>query len=246
MLKFFRKIRLKLLAENRVTRYLAYAIGEIFLVVIGILIALQVNNWNEERKTEKAQKSILISFMEDLKADSLAIKNHVGDLERILGVHREMHQVRNGHRSLIDLKNPGLIRGSIRYSSIVLMNNPDFGSKVLNPDIKKEVLNYYQGLSRVKNSYEQYDNVIKDIVRPYMREQMLMNEEFYFTEEKLRDGILSLNIENLAEVIKREDFSQILIEANLKAVELKTNLERILEANEKLNRSLTDHISGYQ
>ncbi|WP_146613668.1 DUF6090 family protein [Algoriphagus yeomjeoni] len=50
MISLFRKIRQKLLTENRVTRYLVYAVGEIFLVVIGILIALQVNNWNEERK----------------------------------------------------------------------------------------------------------------------------------------------------------------------------------------------------
>jgi hypothetical protein len=51
MISFFRTIRLKLLSQNRVTRYLVYAFGEIFLVVIGILIALQVNNWNEGKKT---------------------------------------------------------------------------------------------------------------------------------------------------------------------------------------------------
>jgi hypothetical protein len=45
MLRFFRKIRFSLLEENKVVRYLAYGVGEIFLVVVGILIALQVNNW---------------------------------------------------------------------------------------------------------------------------------------------------------------------------------------------------------
>jgi hypothetical protein len=50
MIKFFRKIRQKMLAENKFRKYLIYAIGEIILVVIGILIALQINNWNEERK----------------------------------------------------------------------------------------------------------------------------------------------------------------------------------------------------
>lgn len=49
MLKFFRKVRQKLLQQNQVTRYLAYAAGEIALVMIGILLALQVNNWNEDR-----------------------------------------------------------------------------------------------------------------------------------------------------------------------------------------------------
>lgn len=49
-MKIFRLIRLNMLSENRFTRYLIYASGEIILVVIGILIALQINNWNENRK----------------------------------------------------------------------------------------------------------------------------------------------------------------------------------------------------
>lgn len=54
MIKFFRKIRQKLLVENRFNKYMLYAIGEIVLVVIGILIALQINNWNEQA-TEKSK-----------------------------------------------------------------------------------------------------------------------------------------------------------------------------------------------
>ena len=52
MIKFFRHIRQNLIMENKTRKYLKYAVGEIVLVVIGILIALQVNNWNENRKTE--------------------------------------------------------------------------------------------------------------------------------------------------------------------------------------------------
>jgi len=54
MIRFFRTIRKKLIEEDNVRKYLLYAIGEILLVVIGILIALQVNNWNEERKDEQS------------------------------------------------------------------------------------------------------------------------------------------------------------------------------------------------
>ena len=57
MISFLRKIRQKLLSQNRVTRYLVYALGEIFLVVIGILIALSINNWNEN--TSEFVKSLL-------------------------------------------------------------------------------------------------------------------------------------------------------------------------------------------
>ena len=50
MIAFFRKIRQRLLSENRFTKYLLYALGEIILVVIGILIALGISNWNESKK----------------------------------------------------------------------------------------------------------------------------------------------------------------------------------------------------
>ncbi|TFV93622.1 hypothetical protein E4S40_15375 [Algoriphagus kandeliae] len=73
MISFFRKIRQKLLSQNRVTRYLTYAVGEIILVSIGILIALQVNNWNEERKTKVFEKEILSLISENLTRDSVLI-----------------------------------------------------------------------------------------------------------------------------------------------------------------------------
>jgi len=61
MIKFFRKIRQNLVMENKTGKYFKYAIGEIILVVIGILIALQINNWNERRK-ERAQEQALIAI----------------------------------------------------------------------------------------------------------------------------------------------------------------------------------------
>ena len=59
MTSFFSKIRKQLLAGNRINKYLIYAIGEILLVVFGILIALQVNNWNEARVERKQEQAIL-------------------------------------------------------------------------------------------------------------------------------------------------------------------------------------------
>jgi hypothetical protein len=50
MIKFFRKIRQNLIMKNNTVKYFKYAIGEIILVVLGILIALQINNWNESKK----------------------------------------------------------------------------------------------------------------------------------------------------------------------------------------------------
>ncbi|MBT8293981.1 MAG: hypothetical protein KJN70_11960 [Eudoraea sp.] len=62
MIGFFRKIRKKLADDNKPLKYMRYAVGEIVLVVVGILIALQINNWNEERTT--IEQSIMLEGYE--------------------------------------------------------------------------------------------------------------------------------------------------------------------------------------
>ncbi|MFD2823378.1 DUF6090 family protein [Lacinutrix iliipiscaria] len=72
MIKFFRKIRYDLMEKNKTGKYFKYAIGEIALVVIGILIALQINNWNDARKEEKELHQYLAKISNNIKHD---IKN---------------------------------------------------------------------------------------------------------------------------------------------------------------------------
>ncbi|MFK2818589.1 DUF6090 family protein [Flavobacteriaceae sp. LMIT009] len=83
MIKFFRKIRQSLLSENKISKYLLYAIGEILLVVIGILIALSINNWNQERKN----KEKILAIFEEIQ------DNMINDVETINGrLHRTFYE----------------------------------------------------------------------------------------------------------------------------------------------------------
>ncbi len=75
MIKFFRKIRQKTLTENKFSKYLMYAIGEIVLVVIGILIALSINNWNEARKDREKEQLFLHKLNSNLSNDIISLKN---------------------------------------------------------------------------------------------------------------------------------------------------------------------------
>ena len=90
MIKFFRKIRQKLLSENRISKYLIYAIGEIFLVVIGILFALQINNWNEENKTNIRQNNYLALVKAEMSNNLDALQIEKERLNGTLEGLREM------------------------------------------------------------------------------------------------------------------------------------------------------------
>ena len=83
MIKFFRKIRQNSLMENKTGKYLKYAVGEILLVVIGILIALQINNWNEDRKQQDSLNAIYLITKEDINHDISEIDSFIKDYEEI-------------------------------------------------------------------------------------------------------------------------------------------------------------------
>ena len=74
MIKFFRKIRYDLMGKNKTGKYLKYAIGEIVLVMIGILLALQINNWNESQKMNKWERRFLIDLKNELKSNLIQLE----------------------------------------------------------------------------------------------------------------------------------------------------------------------------
>lgn len=89
MIHFFRNIRQYLLAENKVKPYLKYAFGEIILVVLGILIALQINNWNEKKKLESKTQDYYVQLLDDLNSDKIFIKETIGKFNGYLGQFEE-------------------------------------------------------------------------------------------------------------------------------------------------------------
>jgi len=98
MIKFFRKIRQKLLSENKLSKYFIYAIGEILLVVIGILIALQVNNWNESKKLSRQEFALL----ENLRSE---FKINLENLEQVKAQNQVIYDCTNELKSLIGQEN---------------------------------------------------------------------------------------------------------------------------------------------
>ena len=110
MIKFFRKIRYNLMEQNKTGKYFKYAIGEIVLVVIGILIALSINNWNEGRKGKSLAKQYAYELVRDIKQDALVLNYNI-----------EYHtKTTVGLDTLLTFKNKDLNQPSINDSLYVL------------------------------------------------------------------------------------------------------------------------------
>lgn len=84
MIPFFRKIRKKMADDNRPLKYMRYAIGEIVLVVIGILIALQINNWNEARKDKIIEQKVLKTLRSDFKSNKAQLQDNIDETEKMV------------------------------------------------------------------------------------------------------------------------------------------------------------------
>ena len=123
MINFFRRIRQNLLAEGKTGKYFKYAIGEIILVVIGILIALQINNINEEKKNRVKEKIILETILSDLKTNKELIKEGFIDYKEKINLSEEMANLfgKELYKENLVLTD-SIIYWSAEYTAIELIN----------------------------------------------------------------------------------------------------------------------------
>ena len=169
MIKFFRKIRQKLLSENKFCKYLLYAFGEIVLVVIGILIALQINNWNEEKKNQIVVSNILQDLLSDLKKDSIDIAHHIKYSEQELNKHNSvMERSRNKEATLDTLVNLGKNEfqphwvAPLNYNSTTFQSIKSSGKLELLPDpIKKEISVLYSKIGYYEYNLNEFNTQYK-------------------------------------------------------------------------------------
>ncbi len=157
MVRFFNNIRQKLAAENKVMAYLRYAVGEILLVVIGILIALQINNWNEQRILKQELKQLKVSLISDLAKDTVSIsfelKRLITDNTKISKYYKRMGSPVVSIDTLIQIYhefNP-IIYGDISFNNNTLNSLRSTGHfSSLENWLQKDLIE----ISELKENYE--------------------------------------------------------------------------------------------
>ena len=104
--------------ENKTGKYFKYAIGEIILVVIGILIALGINNWNENRKNLNEEKITLTKIHEDLATDLSQFDYYKQQFEQIDKLHLELFNLGQGRQSIDSISELVLIRRTLYFKPV--------------------------------------------------------------------------------------------------------------------------------
>lgn len=176
MIKFFRKIRQNLLLENKTGKYFKYAIGEIILVVIGILIALQVNNWNENRTKQKEINETLSNLEQDLVANYKLANEKLKFYKRADSIIR---LTVNNQLTVDDYKNPSFSGNVILNWNLYtpqtdnldkFIKSEDLVSKQLTPLVIQSKL-LKQQETWLNNAWDKFDKTIDDIYSFYSNQE---------------------------------------------------------------------------
>jgi hypothetical protein len=172
MIKLFRKIRQKLIEQSKVRNYFLYAIGEIFLVVIGILIALQINIWNENRKDRLLEKNYLLGIAENLDSDIKELELLIVDDSLLLDGYTNLVRAFSdkSYRS-----NPNALIGTIFRIQLV---NSFEGNSIVFEDLK----------SAGRTNLIRFDSLRYYLLSYYNQSEVMMTSE----RELQNPGILEL------------------------------------------------------
>lgn len=155
MITLFRRIRERLIASGSVSKYLLYAVGEILLVVIGILIALQINNWNQQRLDRIGERTYLERMIKELETDMDMIANQIegaekrlAEAESLLAFVQGSEEVRDPIHNLIEAQSISRFWDPV-FSTNTYQDLINTGNFILisNPDVSDAIRSYYSSIT---------------------------------------------------------------------------------------------------
>lgn len=205
MINFFRNKRKNLADENRGLKYARYAFGEIVLVVIGILIALQINNWNEDRKARKQEANFLSEIQNDLDKDATKLDyiNHYL-VKRIEVLDTLLTYVRNPNLTM------GIDKFGMYVEPLYYIENPSIyatafesakTSGIFNnfkeKELMKDLTQYYADFIRIETNIIAIRSIIESQLEPLMATipESYLNEKLgslVISEDEVKDFYIKI------------------------------------------------------
>jgi len=175
MINFLRKTRKKLANDSQFIKYTRYAIGEIVLVVIGILIALSINNWNEDRKDKIIEKQIIAGLYYEFSQNKKIVQEKIKEIENSSKACFSIMNLMNKDSSqLSKYKIDSLIYLSVEYKHFNPSNNTLFevlqtgNLKIIsNKALKDNLFEWSRELENNKSTFKIYEKWIEDGMLPY-------------------------------------------------------------------------------
>ena len=247
MIKFFRKIRYDLMEKNKTGKYFKYAIGEIILVVLGILIALQINNWNENRKALITENALYSSIVSDLGVDKDKLNIVLEGLKSFKDTQFQVFNEIIGE-AVFD-KNTFYedLRWGERFNPIVKENHNITISTISNESIREELNQYFKLEERTKEALGFSNKLRRGDLRSFLTQNGILNSRAIYSEKGFEFepffDLKFINYENLKNQYGNVELDQILAELRIDTAWAITNILGLIDANKKLKMLLEEKIT---
>ena len=215
MIKFFRKIRYNLMETGKTGKYFTYAIGEIVLVVIGILIALSINNWNEKTKNRAEEARLLDKVAIDLISDINQLEDHINEAKIRQTKVDSIFTILYKDSDTDPIKFLKLNFEAISIENHFEVNSSTFDESqsagsikfIQNDSLREDIFNYYRITKRNYDDENTVQSIYRDIY-PIMFKKILASKEFVLLYSKIESTLPGLNIKTLG---KDQDYIAILL-----------------------------------
>lgn len=240
MLKFFRKIRRKLIEGRNLKRYLIYAIGEILLVVFGILIALQINNWSEERKDTKKEYQILFSLSEDFKSNQIELNRTLSEIPlRIERLKTMLSYVGKTKSQLTEemkdtITNTGFVLTDVIEGSLNSILSSDKLELIRSDSLKNMLTAYPAFIIKFKKQEETVEDYVINVQRFKLREYLTLTDLLSDVDpryENLKAHVIKSDYEGL---LNDRDYQNILVGVLIQSNGLFSSAKQLKEKTEKI------------
>jgi hypothetical protein len=177
----FNRVRYALLSDNKLAKYLKYAIGEIILVVIGILIALQINTWNQQRVASEEQSKILANLSSEFRQNRKEIAQVIAMNDRCMETGRFIMSLIGAHDSIIkSINTDSLLFQGFEYAQF----NPS--ENALSDLLQSGRLNL------ITNNY------LKSLLYQWSRAKKGVEDQFSGLDDKIEDDLVPYLTDNYA------------------------------------------------
>ena len=235
MFKFFRHIRQQLIIKNTMATYLKYAIGEIVLVVIGILIALQINNWNEQRKANQNESDLYSRILVDMKIDENRIDEHISYYKKDISFLNTVFEETKGRANDYPIEDFSSMRAARIFNLIIRANYSKVTSEIKHRQVLDSIDNYLRLEQHVHDAFQMIYDFKEEQLKPYLARHGINDTEQLFNNREL--GYYQLretpifSYSKLKQEYGSEELDQLLFDLGIRASWAKTALEDLLISN---------------
>ena len=234
MIKFFRQIRKRLLTDNKFTKYLLYAIGEIILVVIGIIIALQVNNWNQTRIQFNDELQMYSKLYDDLNSEYFKIERNASSFASYSGTYSHIFNETKGEAEYSPTINYDHLLWFHRFNMFVKEKYSGSFAKITNDEIHNGLKSFISVENQTNDAINEWnEHQLKD-VRPYLSKHGINKTKAMFNKEL--DGFAAIiNETDLIDYSKlKEQYGSLEFDQLLFTIQFKTTwvLQNLVWQNE--------------